>query len=233
MISGKVVYSCTVLAIDAQGKKIQTIEGLAAPGKLHPVSEAFWNNDAQQCGYCTPGFVMAAKGFLDKHPNPTYEEVKKGLGGNLCRCALCRRSQGSARSREEYGRPQCLITTGRRWINGESWASRLSGWMVRQSRVDGEIQFRPQSERSAARDSATCPHAHAKITSIDISPAEKMPGVTAVRAIRKAGDEIHGPARRSHRSPLPMRKRLAMRRARSRSSMKSCRTLFRSRTFRK
>ena len=55
-------------------------------GKPHPVSQAFVNNDAQQCGYCTPGFVMAAKGFLDKHPNPSYEDVKKGLGGNLCRC---------------------------------------------------------------------------------------------------------------------------------------------------
>jgi xanthine dehydrogenase YagT iron-sulfur-binding subunit len=82
----KVVYSCTVLAIDAQGKKIETIEGLAEAPRLHPVSKAFWDNDAQQCGYCTPGFVMAAKGFLDRNPNPTYDQVKKGLGGNLCRC---------------------------------------------------------------------------------------------------------------------------------------------------
>ena len=82
----KVVYSCTVLAIDAQGKDIQTIEGLAPEGKLHPVSAAFVEHDGQQCGYCTPGFVMAAKGFLDRHPNPTYEEVQHGLGGNLCRC---------------------------------------------------------------------------------------------------------------------------------------------------
>jgi len=80
------MYSCTVLAIDAQGRQIQTLEGLSQNGKPHPVSQAFVNNDAQQCGYCTPGFVMAAKGFLDKHPNPSYEDVKKGLGGNLCRC---------------------------------------------------------------------------------------------------------------------------------------------------
>jgi xanthine dehydrogenase YagT iron-sulfur-binding subunit len=86
IINGKTVYSCTTLAIDAQGKDIQTIEGLAPEGKLHPVSAAFVNQDGQQCGYCTPGFVMAAKGFLDKHPSPTYEEVEKGLGGNLCRC---------------------------------------------------------------------------------------------------------------------------------------------------
>ena len=86
ILSGKVVYSCTVLAIDAQGKEIQTIEGISAGNRLHPVSAAFVNHDAQQCGYCTPGFVMAAKGFLDRNPNPTMEQVEKGLGGNLCRC---------------------------------------------------------------------------------------------------------------------------------------------------
>lgn len=86
LMNGKVVYSCSVLAIDAQGKKIQTIEGLASEGKYHPISQAFVNNDGQQCGYCTPGFVMAAKGFLDRNPNPTEEQVLKGLGGNLCRC---------------------------------------------------------------------------------------------------------------------------------------------------
>src|SRR5262249_9579614 len=76
----------TILAIDAQGRQIQTIEGFTNEKKLHPVSKAFWDNDAQQCGYCTPGFVVAAKAFLDHNPNPTYEEVKRGLGGNLCRC---------------------------------------------------------------------------------------------------------------------------------------------------
>jgi len=87
IINGKVMYSCTVLAIDAQGKDIQTIEGLAPEGKLHPVSAAFVAHDAQQCGYCTPGFVVAAKGFLDRNPNPKNEaEVEAGLGGNLCRC---------------------------------------------------------------------------------------------------------------------------------------------------
>jgi len=86
IMGGKTVYACTVLAIDAQGKNIETIEGLAAGSALHPVSQAFWDNDAQQCGYCTPGFVMACKGFLDEHPNCTEEDVKHGLGGNLCRC---------------------------------------------------------------------------------------------------------------------------------------------------
>jgi aerobic-type carbon monoxide dehydrogenase small subunit (CoxS/CutS family) len=75
-----------VLAVDAQGKKIETIENLTAGAKPHPIVGAFVNHDAQQCGYCTPGFVMASKGFLDRNPNPSYEQVKAGLGGNLCRC---------------------------------------------------------------------------------------------------------------------------------------------------
>ena len=83
LMEGKSVYSCTVLAIDAQGKKIETIEGLPVD---NPVSVAFVNNDAQQCGYCTPGFVMASHGFLREHPNPTEADVRAGLGGNLCRC---------------------------------------------------------------------------------------------------------------------------------------------------
>ena len=86
IVNGKSVYSCTMLAIEAQGKEIQTIEGLSEPGKLHPLQQAFVDNDAQQCGYCTPGFVMACKAFLDKNPNPSTEQVRKGLGGNLCRC---------------------------------------------------------------------------------------------------------------------------------------------------
>ena len=83
LMGGKTVYSCSVLAIDAQGRNIETIENLPV---TNPISAAFVNNDGQQCGYCTPGFVMAAKGFLAEHPNPTLDDVKHGLGGNLCRC---------------------------------------------------------------------------------------------------------------------------------------------------
>ena len=75
-----------MLAIEAQGKQITTVEGLMQGENLHPVQQAFIDNDAQQCGFCTPGFVVACKAFLDKNPNPTPEQVKQGLGGNLCRC---------------------------------------------------------------------------------------------------------------------------------------------------
>jgi aerobic-type carbon monoxide dehydrogenase small subunit (CoxS/CutS family) len=86
MMGGKPVYACSILALEAQGKDIVTVEGLSTGGKLHPVQAAFIDNDAQQCGFCTPGFVVACKAFLDKNPNPTAEQIHKGLGGNLCRC---------------------------------------------------------------------------------------------------------------------------------------------------
>jgi xanthine dehydrogenase YagT iron-sulfur-binding subunit len=86
LLDGKAIYSCTMLAIDAQGREITTIEGLAPEGQLHPLSAAFVDNDAQQCGFCTPGFVMACKAFLDHYPNPTRAQMAAALGGNLCRC---------------------------------------------------------------------------------------------------------------------------------------------------
>jgi xanthine dehydrogenase YagT iron-sulfur-binding subunit len=86
MMEGKIVYACSVLAIDAQGSAITTIESLGDPDNLHPIQKAFIDNDAQQCGFCTPGFVMACKSFLDHHPDPTPEQIKHGLSGNFCRC---------------------------------------------------------------------------------------------------------------------------------------------------
>jgi xanthine dehydrogenase YagT iron-sulfur-binding subunit len=83
---GKAIYSCTTLAIDAEGRQIETIESLAPEGHLHPISQAFVDNDAQQCGFCTPGFVMACKAHLDHEPHPTEESARRALGGNLCRC---------------------------------------------------------------------------------------------------------------------------------------------------
>jgi xanthine dehydrogenase YagT iron-sulfur-binding subunit len=86
LLDQKAVYSCSVLAIEAQRHQITTVEGLGDPDRLHPVQKAFWDNDAQQCGFCTPGFVVATKALLDRHPSPTPEQVRKGLCGNLCRC---------------------------------------------------------------------------------------------------------------------------------------------------
>ena len=85
-MDGESVKSCTVLAVQADGSDILTIEGLATDGQLHPMQEAFRQNHGLQCGYCTPGMVMAAVGLLDENPHPTEAEVREGLEGNLCRC---------------------------------------------------------------------------------------------------------------------------------------------------
>lgn len=86
LLDGQPAYACSVLAIDAQGREITTVEGLGTPENMSPVQQAFVDNDAQQCGFCTPGFVVACHALLARQPNPTREQVEQGLGGNLCRC---------------------------------------------------------------------------------------------------------------------------------------------------
>ncbi|OPY85317.1 MAG: Carbon monoxide dehydrogenase small chain [Syntrophorhabdus sp. PtaU1.Bin153] len=86
LIDNKPAASCLVLAVEAQGREIITIEGLAEGTKLHPLQEAFVKHMAIQCGFCTPGMVMAAKAFLDENPSPTAAEIRKAISGNLCRC---------------------------------------------------------------------------------------------------------------------------------------------------
>jgi aerobic carbon-monoxide dehydrogenase small subunit len=85
-LDGDAVKSCTVLAVQADGAEVTTIEGMADGEKLHPLQEAFWNDHGLQCGYCTPGMIMAAADLLQRNPDPTEEEVRHGLEGNLCRC---------------------------------------------------------------------------------------------------------------------------------------------------
>ena len=86
ILDGLAVYSCTVLAVEAAGKRVFTIEGLAEEGKLHPLQEAFVEHDALQCGYCTPGMIMSLKALLDNNPCPTEEHIKNAIDGNACRC---------------------------------------------------------------------------------------------------------------------------------------------------
>ena len=86
MLNGKAIKSCTLFAIQADGRQVLTIEGLGANGKLDPVQEAFWNEHGLQCGFCTPGMILTAKQLLADNPSPTEEEIRKGLEGNVCRC---------------------------------------------------------------------------------------------------------------------------------------------------
>ncbi len=86
LLDGKSVKSCTVLAVQADGREVTTIEGLAPDGGLHPLQEAFHRHHALQCGFCTPGMIMAVAGLLAEHPNPSAEEIRHWLEGNICRC---------------------------------------------------------------------------------------------------------------------------------------------------
>ena len=86
LMNGKAVKSCTVLAVQAEGAEITTIEGLAKNGELHPIQEGFWEEHGLQCGYCTPGMIMTTVDLLERNPNPTEAEIRHGIEGNLCRC---------------------------------------------------------------------------------------------------------------------------------------------------
>ena len=86
LLDGESVKSCTLLAVQAEGREVTTIEGLATDGQMHPIQDAFHRNHGLQCGYCTPGMIMAAASFLQENPDPTDEQVRESLEGNLCRC---------------------------------------------------------------------------------------------------------------------------------------------------
>ena len=86
LMNGKAVNACLVLALQANGKTIETIEGLGTPENLHPLQKSFIKHGAVQCGFCSPGMLMSAKALLDSNPHPTAEEIKRGISGNLCRC---------------------------------------------------------------------------------------------------------------------------------------------------
>jgi carbon-monoxide dehydrogenase small subunit len=85
-VDGKAIKSCTMFAVQADGRNIKTIEGMATDGNLHPIQQAFWDEHGLQCGFCTPGFIMATAYLLEQNPNPSDEEIVRGLEGNLCRC---------------------------------------------------------------------------------------------------------------------------------------------------
>jgi aerobic carbon-monoxide dehydrogenase small subunit len=86
LIDNRPVKACTVFAVQASGRQLTTIEGLATNGTLHPIQQAFWNEHVLQCGFCTPGFIMTAAALLKSNPKPTEDQIRKGLEGNLCRC---------------------------------------------------------------------------------------------------------------------------------------------------
>ena len=108
IVNGDAVYSCTMLAVEADGKQVQTIEALSADGTLHPLQQAFMDHDALQCGYCSPGMILSAKALLDENLHPTEHDVRVAVEGNLCRCGstpnIIEATLAVARMAKEQGR---------------------------------------------------------------------------------------------------------------------------------
>ena len=207
-----------------RGKKITTIEGLAEGDALTPVMQAFVDHDAQQCGFCTPGFVVATTHFLQNHPEPesnqlrrvlepplkpTAEEIRRGLSGNFCRCGtyegiraavLNGATGGGVPGNGDPFAYTCTADKAEKVVSDYQWPDprtcRLLGKYI--SRVDGPIKSSGRAKYTYDYNPAgllagrilRCPYAHARITSIDTSAAEKMPGVKAVQIIQKPGTEI-------------------------------------------
>ena len=114
MLDGKPVKSCMVLTVQADGSEVRTVESLARDGTYHPIQQAFWDNHGLQCGFCTPGFLMAAVGLLERNPHPTDEEIREGLEGNLCRCTGYQNIVASVRAAAAHMRGETATTPGMR-----------------------------------------------------------------------------------------------------------------------
>lgn len=197
LMNGKAVNSCLVPVMEADGKRIETIEGISNGMELHPIQRAFVEKGAIQCGYCTPGMIMRTKAFLDENPNPNYEEIKSALSGNLCRCT-------------GYTKIIEAVETASQYMQGK---------------IPTEIEFQPQKSamnlsvvgkrlpKIDAPDKATgraiytddmilpnmlygklllSPYAHAKIISIDTSKAEALTGVKAILTSKDVPDITWG-----------------------------------------
>jgi carbon-monoxide dehydrogenase small subunit len=114
MLDGKTVKSCMVLAVQAEGADITTVEGLAKDGALHPIQEAFWENHGLQCGYCTPGMLMSSLFLLRRNPRPTEEEIRRGIEGNLCRCTgyvnIVKSVKAAGKKMQESGKASAKVS---------------------------------------------------------------------------------------------------------------------------
>jgi 4-hydroxybenzoyl-CoA reductase alpha subunit len=196
IMNGVPINSCQVLAVDADGSDIVTIEGLAGGEGLHPIQRAFVNAGAIQCGYCTPGAVMSAKALTDKNPDPTEDEVRKALAGNLCRCTGYTRIIDAVRRWKELSReePPSHDEGGRFAVVGKplprvdapdkaTGRAKYAGDLRLPGMLWGKI--------------LTSPVPHARVVSIDTAEAERLPGVKAVITAKDVPDVRYGvsPAR--------------------------------------
>ena len=175
LLDGKAVNSCMVLALQAEGRNVTTIEGLGKPGDLHPVQQAMVTCGGIQCGFCTPGMVLSLKSLLDQNPRPEEEDVRVAISSNLCRCTGYSKILDAAKS--------VIDGVGKSGANGNDGA--VGSRMVRTDAVEkvtGRAIYAEdiQLQRMIYGVVVRSPYAHAKILSIDTSEAEKLPGVKTV-----------------------------------------------------
>ncbi len=202
LLDGRPVNSCLLLAAEAEGKEITTIEGLSAEGELHPVQRAFVETGAIQCGFCSPGMILAAKALLDRNPDPSEEEIRGALSGNLCRCtgyvrileAVRRAARPGLPRRAEEGESGDAYSVVGKSLPRKDAPDKATGRAV----YTGDIRL-PGMLRGKLLGS---PHPHARVLSVDISEAEKLPGVHAVLTGKDVPDVTYGvsPARYDERA---------------------------------
>ena len=201
-LNGQSVKSCSVLAVQADGGEVTTIEGVARDGKLHPVQEAFHENHALQCGYCTPGMIMQSIDLLSDNPDPTEDEVREGIEGNLCRCTGYQNIVKAVQSAAQKMKPGAPAETPDHGRSGPVTAVAEPGLEVGKARVRKE-DARLITGRSRYTDAITppgtlhlhvvrSPVAHATITGIDASAAKQAPGVIGVYTAADLGVEAVG-----------------------------------------
>jgi len=197
ILDGKAVNSCLVLALEADGCKVETIEGLAYDDKLHPIQRAFVEKGAIQCGFCTPGMVMRVKSFLDENPNPSKDEIKKELSGNLCRCTGYQKIFEAVETAVDYlnGRVPQVIE-----YQPQKSAMNLSVVGKRLPKIDAPDKA---TGRALYTDDISLPnmlygkallspHTHAKIKSINTVKAKKLKGVKVILTGADVPDLTYG-----------------------------------------
>jgi aerobic-type carbon monoxide dehydrogenase small subunit (CoxS/CutS family) len=199
LLDGDAVKSCLVLAVAVDGREVTTIEGLESNGTMHPLQKSFIAAGAIQCGYCTPGMVMAAKALIDRTPEPTEADIKTALGGNLCRCTGYTRIIDAVSRWQEYqGDAPAQPDSGH---DDETRA--VVGRSVQRSDAPAKVTGRAIFTEDIKLPNMlygkllTSPHAHAIVKSIDTAAAEALPGVKAVITGSDVSDVLYGvsPAR--------------------------------------
>ena len=183
LVDGKLVKSCVLPAVKADGKKVLTIEGIAAPDSLHPIQKAFIDTGALQCGFCTPGMIMASKALLDKNSDPTEKEVRKALSGNLCRCTGYEKIVEAVLLAAKYLKNENVVNA-KKILGATGYIGQRVTMQDAYEKVTGSLVFGADFKLPGSLYGKVLrsPIPHGKILSMDVTKARQLPGVIAVIA---------------------------------------------------